>query len=258
MEGGDNHIYNRTQFSMLQSFNHHWPSSGLRYEINSLINGYKYIYTPFEKIISISFSLKKKKNHNHLFPSSRYGADSSWRSRHHHQIYSPYSTCTTGRATLVVNHHNTRVTGLYGSVAERIFGSNNTSTSATPAYNNQAHTNHIPSTWRSRYQITSANGEFQSINRQSWEDHSCLDNSSATRNTLKRKALDYSDGTCDLDLNLSLKVPPKEEKALGFGLSLSLSPSSSSSKLGLVKKLQGSGRHDREHGRKASTLDLTL
>lgn len=63
MEGGDNHIYNRTQFSMLQSFNHHWPSSGLRYEINSLINGYKLtnIYTPFEKIISISFSLKKKK-----------------------------------------------------------------------------------------------------------------------------------------------------------------------------------------------------
>ncbi|KAK9913765.1 hypothetical protein M0R45_037574 [Rubus argutus] len=216
MEGGDNHIYNLTQLSMLQSFNHPWPSSGLRY-----------------------------------------GAEALWRSRrHHHQIYSPDST--TGRPTLLVNHHNTRVTGLYGSVAERIFGSNNTSTSATPAYNNQSHIYHIPSPWRSRHQITSGNGEFQSINRQSWEDHSCLDNSSATRNTLKRKALDYSDGTCDLDLNLSLKVPPKEEKALGIGLSLSLSPSSSSSKLGLMKKLQGSGRHDREHGRKASTLDLTL
>lgn len=191
-----------------------------------------------------------------MFPSSRYGADASWRSRrHHHQIYSPYST---GGPTLLVNHHNARVTGLYGSVAERIFGSNSTSTSATPAYNNQSHTNHIPSPWRSRHQITSDNGEFQSINKQSWEDHSYLDNSSANRNTLKRKALDYSDGTCDLDLNLSLKVPPKEEKALGFGLSLSLSPSSSSSKLGLMKKLQGSGRHDREHERKASTLDLTL
>ncbi|KAM5556732.1 transcription factor BOA [Rosa sericea] len=231
IEGGDNHIYNLTQLSMLQSFNHQWPSSGL----------------------------------STCFPSfSRYGADASWRGRHddhHHQIYSPYSN--TGR-TQLFDHHNTRVTGLYGSVAERIFGSNNTSTSTTTTTvttpnNIQSHTTHIPSTWRSRHQIsTRVHNEFRPFNRQSWQDHSWLDNSIATRNTLKRKAPDSSDNTSDLDLNLSLKVPATEEKVLGFGLSLSLSPASASSKLGLMKKLEGNGGHDREHGRKASTLDLTL
>ena len=35
-EGGDNHIYNLTQLSMLQSLNHQWPSSGLRYETHKM------------------------------------------------------------------------------------------------------------------------------------------------------------------------------------------------------------------------------
>ncbi|KAL6126776.1 hypothetical protein ACLB2K_074821 [Fragaria x ananassa] len=218
-EGGDNHIYNLTQLSMLQSLNHQWPSSGLRY-----------------------------------------GADASWLGRHNnsHQIYSPYSR------TQLFDHHNTRVSGLYGSVAERIFGSNHststTTTAAAIAPNTiQFHTNHIQSAWRSRHQIsTLVHDELRPFNRHSWQDHSCLDNSNETRNTLKRKAPDSSDNTSDLDLNLSLKVPATEEKVLGFGLSLSLSPSSSTSKLGLMKKQEGNGDPDREHGRNASTLDLTL
>ncbi|XP_050387168.1 transcription factor LUX-like [Argentina anserina] len=223
-EGGDNHIYNLTQLSMLQSLNNQWSSSGLRY-----------------------------------------GADASWRSRnedhHHHQIYSPYSK------TQLFDHHNARVTGLYGSLAQKIFGNNHTSTSTTTnsaATPNtiQFHTNHIPSTWRSRHQISTRVHEElrRPFNRQSWtswQDHSCLDNTSNTRDTLKRKSPDSSDNNAsDLDLNLSLKVPATEEKVLGFGLSLS--PSSLSSKLGLMNKLEGNGGHDGEHGRKASTLDLTL
>ncbi|KAL6291121.1 hypothetical protein ACE6H2_008631 [Prunus campanulata] len=215
MGGEDNHIYNLTQLSMLQSFNQ-WPSSGLRYGT---------------------------------------ATDASWRGRQH-QIYSPYNTHRTA-----LLDHNTRNIGLYGSVADRIFGNNNNNNNPTSA-NNHLHTNnpspsYVQTTWR-RHQTRDES--FQSTIHMPCQDHSWR----AIRdgqNMLKRKAPDSDHTTCDLDLNLSLKVPPKDDHGFGKGLegcSLSLSlSSSSSSKLGM-KKLEGGGHGRGEHGRMPSTLDLTL
>ncbi|XP_008362732.2 putative Myb family transcription factor At1g14600 isoform X1 [Malus domestica] len=220
--------------------------------------------------LSMLQSLKK-------WPSSglRYGATdhSSWQGRHHHhQIYGPYRS---SRTTALLDH-NTRNIELYGSVAERILGSNNNNIRTTSA--NQLHTN-LPSpnpgqiTWR-RHQITRDESCQTVIHRPCQDHHSW---SAAIRdhqgqNMLKRMAFDTDNS--DLDLNLSLKVPPKHGHGFGKGLqcggdnhqklhmgcSLSLSlSSSSSSKLG-VKKLEGTtGYGDSKHGKNmASTLDLTL
>ncbi|KAB2596329.1 hypothetical protein D8674_031779 [Pyrus ussuriensis x Pyrus communis] len=205
------------------------------------------------------------------WPSSglRYGANghSSWRGRHH-QIYSPYSS---SRTTALLDH-NTRNIGLYGSVAERILGSNNNNimtTSVNQLYTNLPSPTHGQTTWRrNRDELC------QTMIHRSCQDHhswTAAIRDHQGQNMLKRKDLDTDN--CDLDLNLSLKVPPKHDHGFGKGLqcggdnhqkllmgcSLSLTlSSSSSSKLG-VKKLEGTGHGDGKHGKNmASTLDLTL
>lgn len=81
------------------------------------------------------------------------------------------------------------------------------------------------------------------------------------RNSLKRKGPD-----CKLDLDLSLKLTSSsnEERRRGLEdnevvdseLSLSLYSPSSSNKHSRLK--EGQDRHSKEHGRRASTLDLTI
>lgn len=177
--------------------------------------------------------------------------------------------------------------GLYGSVTEKIFASNNTSTSANfnlhkcdSSFNGQA-------TWSTRHQTSNEFKRFQGskqiplkqssletklitqLQERGTDDQGIyLHNSGSpwrkiqeAQNTMKRKALDNTDHG-GLDLNLSLKAAPNNNEfeegldgddKVGSSLSLSLS-SSSPSKFGRLKEGNGHSRHSRT----TSTLDLTL
>ncbi|KAF8394883.1 hypothetical protein HHK36_018820 [Tetracentron sinense] len=171
-----------------------------------------------------------------------------------------------------------------GSVAERIFGSNNNGISPNREFN----TGNFTFKGQATRRIHETQNEFQLFNdRESWriqirpnpmepniitqlqekgrEKMSCLNNTISTntnwrmtleeRNTVKRKALDDN-----LDLSLSLKIIPRQyeyqkglEDDVDSNLSLSLfSPSSSK----LSRLMEGDDR--KEHARRSSTLDLTI
>ncbi|KAM4104208.1 hypothetical protein ACJW30_06G139700 [Castanea mollissima] len=215
-------------------------------------------------------------NFNQRPSGLRYG-DASWRG-HDNQIYSPYM----GRAAL----DRTR-NGLYGSVTEKIFASNNTSTSANFNLHKRDSSFNGQATWPIRHQTLNEFKWFQGskqiplkqssletnlitqLQERGTDDQGIyLNNSGSPRrkiqeaqNTMKRKALDNTDHG-GLDLNLSLKAASNNnefEKGLDgddkvvSSLSLSLS-SSSPSKFGRLKEGDGHSRPSRT----TSTLDLTL
>ncbi|KAF8402598.1 hypothetical protein HHK36_010686 [Tetracentron sinense] len=206
--------------------------------------------------------------------SFRYG-DASW-SGHENQMHNPYMTRASNDWTKP---------GFYGSVAERIFGSNNINS----RYRGLFHMGNSISNGQADKRTHETQNEFQLFhNRKSWrteirptprepnvitqlqergrEQMNCFNNTVSQdmnckmtpeeRSTAKRKALD-----CDLNLSLSLKITPRhdeyqrdlEDDEVGSSLTLSLF-SPSSSKLSRLKE----GDDSRKHARRSSTLDLTI
>ena len=175
--------------------------------------------------------------------------------------------------------------GLYGSVTEKIFASNNSSTSANFNLHKRDSSFNRQATWSTRHQnlnelkwfqgskqipITQSSMETNLITQlqeRGTDDQGIYLNNSGWRkiqeakNTMKRKALDNTDHG-GLDLNLSLKAAPNNnecEKGLDgddkvvSSLSLSLSSSSPSK----FVRLKEGNSHSRHSGT-TSTLDLTL
>ncbi|KAJ9185410.1 hypothetical protein P3X46_005048 [Hevea brasiliensis] len=242
VESGDRNIYNLSQLPMLQGYNQRHGSS------------------------------------------YRYG-DASWNARENF-VYNPHlGPCLVDETRQ----------GCYGSVAERIFRGNNNSSWINCKFQTGASSFRSQySSWKTEEQLKgelrrpSHNSKFwQTLSSSSFTElnpeaqllkakvgESTLfnrsnvnifsDMKSATNlqelKSLKRKATD-----CNLDLDLSLKLTPandssqrsSEEVEADSDLSLSLySPSSSK-----LSRLKGLGRDDninKEHAKRASTLDLTI
>ncbi|KAF8397236.1 hypothetical protein HHK36_016146 [Tetracentron sinense] len=194
--------------------------------------------------------------------------DDSWSGSRGNWMHSP----CIGKAA-----NNRTRPGFYGSVAERIFCSNNKNSSncnfrmGNSTFNGQA-----------TMRTNETQDEFQFLhNRESWqtlirpnhlepklktqlqergsEKVNCLKNSVAPdvkwrmstleeRKTVKRKAPD-----CGLDLDLSLKITPKHDE-VDSNLSLSLFSSSSSK----FSRLKDGGDDSKQHAKRPCTLDLTI
>ncbi|KAG8647777.1 putative Myb family transcription factor At1g14600 isoform X2 [Manihot esculenta] len=209
--------------------------------------------------------------------SYRYG-DASWNSRESF-VYNPHM----GRCLV----DETRQ-GFYGTVAERIFGGNNTSNWTNCKLQTGASSFRSQFNWKAEEQLkaeqrrpsqnpkfwqtqpsssfTQLNPAAQVLNRSNINIFSDMKSETNLQElkSLKRKATD-----CNLDLDLSLKLTPAsdgsrrslEESEVDSELSLSLySPSSSK-----LSRLKGLGEDDynnnsnnKEDAKRASTLDLTI
>ncbi|KAF9665256.1 hypothetical protein SADUNF_Sadunf16G0103700 [Salix dunnii] len=217
----------------------------------------------------------------------RYG-DASWNARENF-IYNPHvGRCVSDR---------TRPAGSYGTVTERIFGSSNNSFWGASSGRFQMGVSSLISQSKRRNEEHRGDQQFpQSLhsNRfwQSQPSPSLIDvspvvlpqmqanvgessthfkrflpsDSKSTTSVQERKTLKRKASECDLDLDLSLKLTPSKDldsserslegnaKVNSDELSLSLySPSSST--LGRLKR---EGDENKDHGKRASTLDLTI
>ncbi|OMO85006.1 hypothetical protein CCACVL1_10497 [Corchorus capsularis] len=185
---------------------------------------------------------------------------------------------------------------LHGTVTERIFGSNNTSSNNWSNYSFRSMGSHaspfssLPG-WKTHelmkneFPVTHNLESFQTqipnpitqtqpkveepislISRSSINIGSSSDTSKS--NAVKRKTSD-----CDLDLDLSLRLTQVKEDGGGGGggrsskedvdhvdseLSLSLFSSPPSSSSSKLSRLKGSEEHSKESARRVSTLDLTI
>ncbi|KDP22851.1 hypothetical protein JCGZ_00438 [Jatropha curcas] len=205
----------------------------------------------------------------HYGSNYRYG-DASWNARESF-VYNPHM----GRCLVDENRQ-----GLYGTVAERIFGANNNCNNINNHHSNCSSHCNFQSQNQKMWQ-TQSSSSFITDNRllqakleekstpYDTRRHVVSDMKSAAasnlqefKTTFKRKAAD-----CNLDLDLSLKLTPvdgsrqsMEESEVDSELSLSLY-SPSSSKLSRLKRgdQNDNNINNKEYyAKRASTLDLTI
>ncbi|KAJ6750376.1 hypothetical protein OIU85_000955 [Salix viminalis] len=216
----------------------------------------------------------------------RYG-DASWNARENF-IYNPHvGRCVSDRTR----------PGSYGTVTERIFGSTNNSFWGASSGRFQMGVSSLISQSKRKIEELKGDQQFpQSLqNNRFWQSQpspSLIDvspvvlpqmqanvgessthfkrflpsDSKSTTGLQDRKTLKRKASECDLDLDLSLKLTPAKDhdssqrslegsaKVNSDELSLSLySPSSSR-----LSRLKRDGDENKDHGKRASTLDLTI